>query len=152
MVMVVLILLAALHSAPGAGSTVPSAGQAAADARVPAGISRLVRSFEESEDLSGMAPGATLELLDLPRSDADRKRLWRAVPASGAISDRYLLHMAIVSISTDRAMVDVRTRSTAYQDAPGQSSAAKPRTIHDRIELVRTGAGWRITSVARRIR
>jgi hypothetical protein len=118
-----------------------------------ADIFKMVRIFEESGEVSIIAPDATLELLDLPRSDRDRKRLWRNVPASGVASEPRVLRMAIARISSNRAIVDARTRSTVYDtDVNGKDRAEKPRIFFDRIELAQTGDGWLITSVARRIR
>ena len=149
----ILIMLAALQGASLAEPLARPDKPAVTSKSAYADIFKTVRSFEEADEQSGMAPDATLELLDAPRSDEDRKRLWRNVPASGVISERRLLRTTIAWLSSSRAIVDARTRWTVYsQDVNGKSRTEKPRIIFDRVELVQSGGEWLITSVARRIR
>ena len=149
----ILMTLATPQAASLAAPLVRSDKRGVTNKSAYADIFRMVRIFEESGEKSGIAPDATLELLDLPRSDRDRKRLWRNVPGSGVVSEPRLLRMTIARISSNHAIVDARTRSTVYYlDVNGKGRAKKPRIVFDRIELAQTGGGWLITSVARRIR
>lgn len=128
-------------------------GRAIAHENAQVALFRVVRFFEESSERSGLAAGATLELLDLPRSHQNRKRLWRNVPGSGVVFDSRVLRMTIAKMSVGRATVDAKTRSTVlYHHVDGSQRAEKPQILSDRIELVQKGSEWLITSVARRIR
>jgi hypothetical protein len=92
-------------------------------------------------------------MLNLHRSDHERKRLWRDVPGSGVIYERRVLRIVIVRLSADRATVDARASAQLVDYTPdGSTERSDPHAVLDRIELWRTGGEWRIKSVARRVR
>jgi hypothetical protein len=132
-------------------ATQPVIGAEGARAR----IISVVREFELSDERAPaqLRPDATLEMLDLDRSDRERKRLWRDVPGSGVIYERRVLRIVIVRLSADRATVDARASGFVVDYTPdGSTERSDPHAVLDRIELWRTGGGWRIKSVARLVR
>jgi hypothetical protein len=132
-------------------ATQPVIGAGGARAR----IISVVREFELSDERAPaqLRPDATLEMLNLHRSDHERKRLWRDVPGSGVIYERRVLRIVIVRLSADRATVDARASAYLVDYTPdGSTERSDPHAVLDRIELWRTGGEWRIKSVARRVR
>lgn len=152
MISAILLAFSAPHATLLVGPLV-QAKWSAATSSDQADVFETVRFFEESDERARLALNATLELLNLPRSDPARKRLWRNVPGSGVISDRRVLRMMIVRISSDRAVVDAKARVTVveYDRTGNLRPIEKPRIMSDRIELARAGDDWQIISVARRI-
>ena len=150
----ILFALLATHATLSAKPSVQAGRSAATNSEAYANVFKTVRFFEESSEEPALAPGATLEFLELPRSDRDRKRLWRNVPGSGVISERRVLRMIIARITSDRATVNARTRVTVvdYDETGKLRPIEKPRIMSDRIELVGVDGKWLIISVARRIR
>jgi hypothetical protein len=116
-------------------------------------IIKTVRLFELVDERAPLASDATLLLLDLDRSDHDRKRLWRDVPGSGVAFERTIRRLKVVRMAAHRATVDARVSLfVTYYNAEGLEQRGAPREQLDRIELRRIRGQWQIKSVARRVK